>query len=355
MPLFRAVAVDFGLTTWPADQINRRWYELNELKNDYWPPVAYTPQRIDIFNKFQSPFDQSKEVRWNFRHWLGTDGYGRDTMASMIWGTRIALQIGIFSMLIASLIGLFLGSLAGFFGNDRWLTSRAQRIGGTLGLLLGAYWGLIVRRPILELGQVSWYYFTACLLMIGFMLLGSYLARRLFPNALHVRALALDDFIMRGIETLNAIPALLLLLSIVAIIKKPSLLSIIVILGALRWTGIARFVRGELLRVRSLEYMQATQVMGLPPARSLFRHALPNAMAPVYVAIAFGIAGSILIEAGLSFIGIGMPDNVVTWGMLLRNARSSASAWWLAIFPGLAIFVTITIFNLLGEAISEES
>ena len=100
--------------------------------------------------------------------------------------------------------------------------------------------------------------------------------------------------------------------------------------------------------------MQATQVMGISPRRALFRHALPNAMGPVYVAIAFGIAGAILIEASLSFIGIGIPDDVVTWGSLLRNARSSASAWWLAIFPGLAIFVTITIFNLLGEAISEE-
>ena len=354
MPLFRAVAVDFGLAEWPADQLNWRWYELDGLENDYWPPVGYSPQRIDILRKYMSPLDEQEVERWQFRHWLGTDNLGRDTLASLIWGTRVALIIGIASMVIATFVGLLLGSLAGFFGNDRWLSSRAQRIGGGIGLLLGMYWGFLVRRPVLDAGQTGWYYLSALILIIGACWLGSYLARRLFPHSGHSSALPIDDLIMRGIETLNAIPALLLLLSIVAVIKRPSLFSIIMILGLLRWTGIARFVRGELLRVRTLEYMQATQVMGISPGRALFRHALPNAMGPVYVAIAFGIAGAILIEASLSFIGIGIPDDVVTWGSLLRNARSSASAWWLAIFPGLAIFVTITIFNLLGEAISEE-
>ena len=354
-PLFRAIAVDLGLTKWPADQVNRRWYEIEELENDYWPPVAYNPQRIDIYRKFQSPFAKQEVEHWSFRHWLGTDGLGRDTLASLIWGTRIAMVIGIASMLIATTIGLLLGSIAGFFANDRWLTTRAQRIGGALGLLVGLYWGLMVRRPVLDTGSTANYYVVAIILALSLTLLGSYLGRKLMPQPKHVRALALDDLIMRGIETLNAIPALLLLLAIVAVIEKPTLLSLILILGLLRWTGIARFVRGELLRVRSLEYMQATQVMGLPPARALLRHALPNALGPVYVAIAFGIAGAILIEASLSFIGIGgIPEDVVTWGMLLRNARASASAWWLAVFPGLAIFLTITVFNLLGEAISEE-
>lgn len=353
-PLFRAVAVDLGLAEWPADQVNRRWYELEELENDYWPPVAYRPEQLNIYRKFQSPFDKQEVERWQFRHWLGTDNLGHDTLAGLIWGTRIALVIGLGSMLIASVIGLFLGSLAGFFGNDRFLTSRAQRIGGAIGLLAGIYGGLLVRQPLLDEGQMAWYFTGALFLMLGFTWLGSYLGRRIAPQSGHMKALPVDDLIMRLIETLNAIPALLLLLSIVAIIRRPSIVFIILIIGLLAWTGIARFVRGELLRVRSLEYMQATKVMGLPPARALFRHALPNAMGPVYVAIAFGIAAAILIEAILSFIGIGVPPDLITWGKLLKNARVSASAWWLAIFPGLMIFLTITIFNLLGEAISEE-
>ncbi len=353
-PLFRSIAVDLGLASWPADQATWRWYEIKELENVYWPPVAYSPKRIDLYQKYQSPFAKQQVERWSFRHWLGTDGLGRDTLASLIWGTRIAMLIGIASMIIATAIGLLLGSIAGFFANDRWLTTRAQRVGGAAGLIIGCYWGLIVRRPILDTGSTANYYFMAILLFVGLTLLGSYLGRIIAPRSGHIKPLPLDDLIMRGIETLTAIPALLLLLAIVAVIKKPTLLSLILILGLLRWTGIARFVRGELLRVRSLEYMQATRVMGLPPARALIRHALPNAMGPVYVAMAFGIAGAILIEAGLSFIGIGVPEDIVTWGMLLRNARNTASAWWLAIFPGLAIFLTITVFNLLGEAVSEE-
>ena len=200
-PLFRAIAVDLGLTKWPADQVNRRWYEIEELENDYWPPVAYNPQRIDIYRKFQSPFAKQEVEHWSFRHWLGTDGLGRDTLASLIWGTRIAMVIGIASMLIATTIGLLLGSIAGFFANDRWLTTRAQRIGGALGLLVGLYWGLMVRRPVLDTGSTANYYVVAIILALSLTLLGSYLGRKLMPQPKHVRALALDDLIMRGIET----------------------------------------------------------------------------------------------------------------------------------------------------------
>ena len=125
-PLFKAIAVDLGLSKWPTDQVNLRWYEV-DLENDYWPPVAYRPEQINIYQKFQSPFDDQKVERWQFRHMLGTDSLGHDTLAGLIWGTRFALIIGLASMLIATIIGLFLGSMAGFFGNDRWITSRAQR------------------------------------------------------------------------------------------------------------------------------------------------------------------------------------------------------------------------------------
>ena len=109
-----------------------------------------------------------------------------------------------------------------------------------------------------------------------------------------------------------------------------------------------------MLQIRSLEYIQAAKVLGASPMRSLWRHALPNALGPVYVALSFGIAGAILVEASLSFLGIGMPADAASWGKLLRFARSTSSAWWLAVFPGMAIFLMVTIFNLLGEAVSEE-
>ena len=125
-----------------------------------------------------------------------------------------------------------------------------------------------------------------------------------------------------------------------------------IIIGFIRWTTIARFIRAELLRVRSLEYIEAAHAMGFSNWRIIVRHAIPNSIGPVLITIAFGVASAILIEAFISFLGIGV-NGEVTWGMLLRWARDNTMAWWLAIFPGLAIFITVTIFNLIGDGLTE--
>jgi peptide/nickel transport system permease protein len=158
---------------------------------------------------------------------------------------------------------------------------------------------------------------------------------------------------MRLIEIVNSIPGLLLILSIVAIIEEQSVFYIMAIIGLIGWTGIARFIRAELLRVRNLEYIEAAQALGYSEWRIIARHAIPNALTPVLITIAFGVASAILMEAFLSFLGIGVAAEEVTWGSLLNLARSKFSAWWLAIFPGLAIFVTVTVFNLLGEGLTD--
>jgi peptide/nickel transport system permease protein len=112
-------------------------------------------------------------------------------------------------------------------------------------------------------------------------------------------------------------------------------------------------MRAELLKIRELEYIKAAEAMGFSRQRIIFRHALPNALGPVLITIAFGVAGAVLTESSLSFLGLGGGPNEITWGLLLKDARVNFSAWWLAVFPGLAIFVTVTIFNLLGEGLTE--
>jgi peptide/nickel transport system permease protein len=126
-----------------------------------------------------------------------------------------------------------------------------------------------------------------------------------------------------------------------------------VIIGLITWTGIARFIRAELLRVRQLDFIDAAQSMGFSELRILFRHAIPNSLTPVLITIAFGIASAILIEAFLSFLGIGVSPSDVTWGSLLNLSRDSIKAWWLAILPGSAIFITVSVFNLIGEGLSD--
>ena len=158
---------------------------------------------------------------------------------------------------------------------------------------------------------------------------------------------------MRLIEIFNSVPALLVILACVAIIKTPSILYIMLILGFLSWTGIARFIRAELLRIRNLEYIQAARALGFKERYTFIRHAIPNALSPVLITIAFGIAGAILVEASLSFLGIGVSADTVSWGSMLNVARRDFDAWWLAIFPGMGIFITVTIFNLIGDGLTE--
>lgn len=161
-----------------------------------------------------------------------------------------------------------------------------------------------------------------------------------------------DIMVSRLIEVMVSIPALFLIIALIAI-SKPSLFMVMVVIGLTSWADIARFIRGELLRVRSLEYVEAAQAMGFSDWRVLVRHAIPNALSPVLVSVAFGVAGAILVEATLSFIGVGVPAETYTWGKLLTGARANTGAWWLAILPGMAIFITVTMFNLLGDGLSD--
>jgi len=166
-------------------------------------------------------------------------------------------------------------------------------------------------------------------------------------------SIPMDILISRLIEVIVSVPTLLLLLSISALMSKPSIFVTMVVIGFLGWTSIAKYVRAELLKVRSLEFIEAAQALGLSEIQVIFKHAIPNSLTSVLITIAFGVAGAILTESSLSFLGIGVAPEEVTWGSLLSASRSDVSAWWLAIFPGFAIFITVTIFNLIGEGLTD--
>ena len=157
---------------------------------------------------------------------------------------------------------------------------------------------------------------------------------------------------MRLVEIFEAVPTLFLLLTFVAFFGR-SLYLMMVIIGLTGWTGYARFVRAEFLRMREQDYVQAAVACGLPLHSVLFRHMLPNGVAPILVAASFGIASAILAEAMLSFLGLGLVDDP-SWGQMLNQAvRSSTFNWWMAVFPGGAIFLTVFAYNLIGEALRD--
>ena len=359
-PILKEYVVDMGLANWDKDFINVSWKDL-DYEWSVWPLTPYLPKNIDFLNTSVGPFDEQQVESTKWKHWLGTDALGHDVFAGMIHGTRIALLVGIVSMGIAALIGIFFGAIAGYYGDDKLKMSIASLIIYIIGFITALFYSFGVRSYILSdaIGEsfgsfaveifISLVIFGA--IMYVFKLIGS-LGKNI-PFLSKQVTVPADILISRLIEVVVSIPRLFLIISIAAVVAKPSIFIVMMIIGLTTWTGIARFTRAELLRVRNLEYIEAANALGYKEFRIILKHALPNALSPVLISIAFGIASAILIESTLSFIGVGVPAETITWGSLLSSARQDSTAWWLAIFPGFAIFITVTIYNLIGEGLTD--
>ncbi|SPF45591.1 Dipeptide transport system permease protein DppC (modular protein) [Syntrophobacter sp. SbD1] len=162
-----------------------------------------------------------------------------------------------------------------------------------------------------------------------------------------------DIVISRAIEIMLTIPTFFLIIAVVAILS-PNIFNIMVVIGLTGWTGAARFVRAEFLKLKQLDFIMALRALGASDKRIIFLHMLPNAMAPVLVSAVFGIAGAILTESSLSFLGFGVPPPTPSWGDILSQSRDYIEfAWWLTVFPGFAIFISITAYNLVGEGLRD--
>ena len=359
-PVFKDVAVGFGIGEFQPQFQNVDWKNLN-YDMAVFPPVPYLPMNQDndsIHSK--GPFDEQVVPSARWTHWFGTDELGRDVLAGMIHGTKIAMTVGIVSMLIASLIGILLGSLAGFYGDENFQVSRIRLWGNLVFMFFALFYGFGARSYDItdalgkSLGEGFMQLGLSVVIVLALMTVGNLLVIPLkkIPFLGKQVSVPFDLIIMRMIEVLNSIPTLFLILLIISIVRKPNLYVIMGIIGLTGWTGIARFIRAELLKVRNLEYIEAANSLGFSNAHILFKHAIPNALSPVLISIAFGIAGAILTESTLSFLGLG-PADTVTWGQLLSYARQIPQAWWLAIFPGFAIFITVTTFNLIGDGLTD--
>lgn len=162
-----------------------------------------------------------------------------------------------------------------------------------------------------------------------------------------------DTLISRVIEVFLCIPSLVLIMAIIALVDKPSIWYVMGVIGIISWTSIARLTRAEFMKLRQMDYVSAAQALGAGNLRIMFKHILPNSLAPVLVPITFGIAAAILIESGLSLLGLTGDTSPARWGALLSSARQDLTKWWLVVYPGLAIFLSVCAYNLIGEGLQE--
>jgi peptide/nickel transport system permease protein len=163
----------------------------------------------------------------------------------------------------------------------------------------------------------------------------------------------LDSLLMRTVDIMLCFPTFFLILAVIAMLE-PSIWYIMIIIGLTGWMGVARLVRAEVLSLRERDFVQAARALGASDRRIIFRHILPNALSPMLVAATLGVAGAILTESALSFLGIGVQPPTPSWGNMLTAGKDYLEfAWWLSLFPGLAILVTVIAYNLLGEGIRD--
>jgi peptide/nickel transport system permease protein len=198
-------------------------------------------------------------------------------------------------------------------------------------------------------------YGTGISLKVGLVATGISLVIGLFVGALAGYYGGVADMLLsRLIEIVICFPFLFLILAVIAFLP-PSIYNIMIVIGITRWTDIARYTRAEFVRLKAREFTEAARALGAGDRTIIFRHILPNSLAPVLVTATFGIANAILIEAALSFLGLGTQPPTPSWGGVLASAREQDFAWWLTTFPGLAIFISVTAYNLLGEGLRDAS
>jgi peptide/nickel transport system permease protein len=307
-------------------------FRMKEDATIVMPLIPWSPGRSDLLNSYAGPFDQqyilnngaAVPMPFHYRHWLGTDGRGADVLAGIAYGFRYSVWIALLAIFIAGLPGILLGSISGYYGNSGIRISKAVIPACTVALLyllctFSSGWKAVI--------------FSALIYMLVFGVMKLFLRSKcyLFPA---------DTLIRTLMEVMVSIPALIVIITLAAI-TRPGITTVAVTMGILLWPDIIRFTRAQVLQVKEEDYILAASSLGYKDSRIIFRHILKNGITPVLILLCFSFGNVILTEAALSFLGAGIPSDVVTWGSLLASGKENFQAWWLIIFPGVLLMSVV--------------
>ncbi|MFA9497107.1 MAG: ABC transporter permease [Deltaproteobacteria bacterium] len=315
----------------------------------------FDPSLIRLEEKLRPPFSKpnldllepNQVPTLNF-YLMGTDDLGRDVFARMLQGAWVSLTVGFVAVGISVLIGIFMGGIAGYFGQHY---IKIDHILWTLFLVSGT--GLVLLDVTLSGAALL----LLCLAYIVYVVLTRHRSRKKAHSSwramLHTNAVSVDTLIMRIVDIMLCFPSFFLILTVVAILPA-SIYNIMIVIGLTSWMGTTRFVRAEFLSLREQDFVAAAKALGIGNFRIIFRHMMPNAVAPVLVSATIGIASAILTEAGLSFLGFGVPPPNATWGNILSGGKNFIfDAPWLTFIPGITILIVVLSFNLFGEGLRD--
>ena len=336
----------------PVLEKNKNFVHKKNCKTLINPLIKYSYKSIDVKNAgFVSPFDKQNLSLGQQKHFFGTDQIGRDVLAGMIYGTSIALKIGFLSMALSLIIALIMSVYPSYYGDTLLRKTRVDII--IYFLIITTITYFVLNYELLKaLSTIQIIYVIA----IGiFLLIIIYYILGLLPALKKTISIPLDSIISWITKIFQSIPGILLVLILISLFSKPSIYNIIIVIGILKWPLIARYIRAEILKIKEERFIESSKTLGLKDSLIIWRHILPHIMTPVFIALSFGFASTILIESTLSFLGIGIPADHVSWGSILSQARQNYSAWWLAIFPGLAIFWIIFVFNEIGNYLESQN
>lgn len=272
------------------------------------------------------------------QHWLGTDIIGRDVLAGILHGSSIAFLLCVSTLLLSLILGSLLGIAAAYFKNNRLKASFISILSLILWIGLSIYSGVYGIS-----GNDTWIYTGATLLLF---LLG-YLANRYHW---YQQTIPLDSIVIRTITIFESIPALILILTLSTLSFFHTLLGLIGLFTFFYSIHYAKYFRNESKAIVEESYIHAARISGLPTLSIIWRHVFPNALSRLRPVVIYSVISMILTEATLSFLGIGIAVEEVTWGKLIAMARSAPEAWWLALPAGLAIFSIVFSLRVLSKS-----